>query len=403
MQMEHQQPTLAVVQYIKDHGLEELQKNYAISSYRHQIYNNLVCLSYNQTRAKFDNIITLQSRGLILDETNHYQVICFPYEKFFNFGEPLATWKSNDISDPSFKVYEKYDGSIATLYYYDNKWHVSSSARSDGSGMMGFSKDHNLRIRFSDLFWEIFEKNGYQLPSAEHAHYCFMFEMLTHRHPLVVQHKEEKLILHGARDLTTLQEVQVDDLASSLSWNVVEDVKERFGMNTMDRVRECADEQDPLAAEGYVVCQQVLNGLSYKRVKVKNPEYVKLSLMFYDSPDNRERSFLNLVKTNEGAEFLTYFPHFKVEYDKLKEQYDRLVVHLRSLYEEITTGETISKSDDGRRVFASKVKQVQSQKQFPKQVSDVMFSMYKGDAIEECLKQTNYKNYKALVTYCCTI
>jgi hypothetical protein len=401
--MQTAQPTLAVVQYIREHGLDALQKNYAISPNRHQAYSNLVCLSYNQTRAKFDNTITLQSRGLILDESSNYHVVCFPYEKFFNYGEPLATWSETDLSDSSIKVYEKMDGSIATLYYYDDKWHVSSSAIPDGSGNMGFSAQQELRIKFADLFWDIFEQNEYQLPPISMSHYCFMFEMLTHRHPLVVQHKQEKLILHGARDLRTLREINASQFVDQLNWQVAEDIKQKFEMFTMDRVKECADVQDPLSAEGFVVCKQVLEEgeLCFKRVKIKNPEYVRISLMFYDSADNREKSFLNLVKTNEGAEFLTYFPHFKIEYDKMRVEYEQVCKCLSALFSELCPDGAETPTEDARREFASKMKQVQKEKKFPKQVSDVMFALHKGEIIEDCLKKANLKNYRVLVSYFC--
>jgi hypothetical protein len=54
----------------------------------------------------------------VLDEKNDWQIVVFPYEKFFNFNETFAAkldW------DESTVVTEKSDGSLMTLYYYDGR------------------------------------------------------------------------------------------------------------------------------------------------------------------------------------------------------------------------------------------------------------------------------------------
>ena len=49
--------------------------------------------------------------------------------RFFNYNE-----KEADILDwNSVKVYEKIDGCLATLYYYNNEWHVASDDTPDAS------------------------------------------------------------------------------------------------------------------------------------------------------------------------------------------------------------------------------------------------------------------------------
>ncbi len=56
---------------------------------------------------------------------------------------------------------EKVDGSLANMYYYDNKWHVSSSSLPDASGTISGS------LTISGLFWEIWKSKGYMMPKYQ--------------------------------------------------------------------------------------------------------------------------------------------------------------------------------------------------------------------------------------------
>ena len=85
------------------------------------------------------------------------QVVCYPYEKFFNLDEPLGK-RADPLDVGSMRVYEKLDGSLATLYHYQNQWHVASSGTPDGDG------DLTQTQTFAELFWDIWKKEGYHLP-----------------------------------------------------------------------------------------------------------------------------------------------------------------------------------------------------------------------------------------------
>lgn len=60
--------------------------------------------------------ICQECRGLILDEDDNWKAICYPYKKFFNYNEPLG--KAIKMNWTDVNVYEKIDGSLATLYLY---------------------------------------------------------------------------------------------------------------------------------------------------------------------------------------------------------------------------------------------------------------------------------------------
>ncbi len=68
--------------------------------------NDLVMFKYNQLTADFSIPLVCEARGIIFENKSPYKVVCWPFEKFFNCGEPYA--EIIDWSTAS--VQEKIDG-----------------------------------------------------------------------------------------------------------------------------------------------------------------------------------------------------------------------------------------------------------------------------------------------------
>ena len=66
---------------------------------------NYYLIKYNQIRSDFSNKAVCQARGIILRKTDN-KIVCWPFEKFFNYGEKYAS----SINWDSAKVQEKIDG-----------------------------------------------------------------------------------------------------------------------------------------------------------------------------------------------------------------------------------------------------------------------------------------------------
>lgn len=72
-------------------------------------------------KCQFDRMwdeITLNMRGTVLDNIGN--IIAKPFPKFFNIEEV------QEIPDQPFDVYEKYDGSLIILFFYDGGWHTAT-------------------------------------------------------------------------------------------------------------------------------------------------------------------------------------------------------------------------------------------------------------------------------------
>ena len=81
------------------------------------IFNYTADAQYN----KDWDTITLNARGIIFERETG-KIIARPFPKFFNIEELDKTL----IPDEEFEVYEKLDGSLGIIYWYDSKWNVAT-------------------------------------------------------------------------------------------------------------------------------------------------------------------------------------------------------------------------------------------------------------------------------------
>lgn len=318
---------LKVIEHIKKYGLDSLTEKFAISIKRHSAYDNLVLLKYNQIDSPMGNQIVQECRGLILDELHNWNIVCYTYSKFFNYGEGHAA----NIDWETAKVFEKLDGSLCQLYYYDNEWQVASSGRPDASGeVMGTD------TTFRELFWKVWNDSGYSLPLDKDK--CYAFELCTPYNRIVVRHKASRIVLHGARRLSDLKELNPIVVAYQNKWECAQ----TYPLNSWEDIIEVAKTLDPMESEGYVVCDT-----DYNRVKVKSPQYVAVAHL---KDAFTTRRLLEIVRTNENSEFLSYYPEYNELYCDIKAKYENKVGFIEGFYEAI-------KEIDDRKQFALTAKE----------------------------------------------
>lgn len=288
--------------YLRKGSIDLLkQKPYFLKIKYHQIYPNLVMFKYTQIGSDFKLPIVQEARGVILDSANNWEVVSFPYKKFFNYGESCAS----KINWPSAKVYQKLDGSLMVLYYYDGKWQVSSSGVPDASGAIGSNT-------FKELFWTTWNTyEQYKLP--DDITKSFMFELMTPENQIIVKQQQYSLELHGVRCLKTLKEYDPEPIAKCYQWKCVRSLT----FEKLDDVLSASKKLDPYCEEGYVVCDKFFN-----RIKIKNPDYVLLS--HTKEHVITDLSILKVIQQNEGAEFCATFPEHRETYDRLYHKYGNL-------------------------------------------------------------------------------
>jgi hypothetical protein len=307
--------TLQVQEYLKKRSLLSLTEEYHVAAKRHSQFPNLILLKYDQIESPMDHPIVQECRGIILDETNNWRVVARPYDKFFNLGETNAA----PIDWSTAQVLEKLDGTLITMYYYNEAWQIATSGTPDASGSVGA-----LNKTFAVLFWEVwFNELHYDFPEEKDQNITFMFELMTPWNKVVVQHKESRIVLHGIRyndgDMQELNPVY----AAKYNWKRVKTYPFAEGV-TPQAVKESANELVGTVGEGFVVVDHLFN-----RVKVKGEDYLRLHRMI---DGMSQRKMLDIIRINEGSEFLTYFPEWTELYNELKNKYQGLVDSIAAVY-----------------------------------------------------------------------
>ena len=147
-----------------------------------------------------------------------------------------------------------------------------------------------------------------------------MFELMTPYNRVVVRQNNHKLVLHGVRNLKTLQEDNPLDWGIKTGWEVVK----TYPLTNLVAIVEASENLDPMKSEGYIVCDDQFN-----RIKIKSSEYVAISHM---RDGFSTRKLLNIVLTNEGEEFLTYYPEWQELYNQIQIKYETLVEEIKNIY-----------------------------------------------------------------------
>ena len=303
---------MLIQEYLRNHTIEQLEQEHHVYATVHKDYPELVLFKYDMIEADFSNPLVCECRGLILNKDNDWQVVSRSYDKFFNYGEGKAA----EIDWKTARVYEKVDGSLAVLYWYDGYWQVQTSGMPDASGEV-----QGWPFSFNELFWKTWKDLEYQLPDLKLQELCFAFELMTPYNRVVVPHKESRIVLHGYRNRITGEQGPLEDFAG-YDWAYVKS----YPLQSWSDILEVSKHLDPMVQEGYVVCDGKFN-----RVKVKTPQYVAIA---HIRESNSPKKFLEVIRKCEESELLTYFPEWTDEVNNVKSKYKYLQVQLQSIYDQ---------------------------------------------------------------------
>ena len=305
--------------YLRQFGPDKLKEEYFIKHKQHYKYPNLYLFKYDQINSDFTKSIVKVCRGIILNRDNDWKPVCYPYEKFFNWGEKEASqidWRHYP------NIYEKLDGSLISLWYYDYKWHVSTSGTPDAMCYVG-----GTNFLFRDLFWKVWNELGYKLPDVSKCagllDFTYMFELMTPFNRVVVDHKKNDIKLHGARGLISLQERDPDYIVQEfdLNWKTVK----KYNFKNLFEIIDMTKTMKGIEQEGFVVCDYKFN-----RIKIKCDDYVKLH---HCVSGMSTRKMIEIIQKNETEEILNYFPSYKEMFAEIKEKYENLIIETEKCYD----------------------------------------------------------------------
>lgn len=318
-----------VVRFLRDGGtLDSLLTSRGITAKRHGAHPNVVLLKYNQIASPMLDPLVRECRGIILDEADGWRVASRSFDKFSNHGEPGAA----EIDWSTAQVQEKVDGSLISVYAYRGAWHAATTGTPDGcgdvhgndaSGMWSPCEGVRMPVpaTFADYFWQVL-RTRYAAPMFDAAPtypwtaFTWLFELTGPLNRVVVPHAEAKLTLLGARSTSTGSWLPLREASLMLGSGAPPAVRS-FPLQAVDDIVASFATLNPLAQEGYVVCDAAFN-----RIKVKHPGYVAL----HHAKDGLSvRAFVDIAKTGEVPEVIAAFPELKPQLDDVRTRFDALV------------------------------------------------------------------------------
>lgn len=247
-------------------NLDNLINQGYISKKKHPT-ENLYILNYTAKTQyeKLWNDLTLQCRGLIVDNNLNIKARCF--NKFFNYEEVHAEVNSRLSSGLKFDLCEKMDGSLGILYWVGKVPFIATRG----------SFESEQAIRATQILYKNTEINKLD------CNLTYLFEIIYPENRICVDYgKEEKLVFLAAFDIKSGEELTVDaPFKKPEFYNADESFENLKKLNFPNK-------------EGYVV--RFEDGY---RFKIKFEEYVRIhSLIFSLST----RSIWNCLRNNQSLE-----------------------------------------------------------------------------------------------------
>lgn len=345
--MRYKRKKLEIVKFINTH--KDWQTVLSNAPYHLSIKtkDNYILLKYNQLFSDFNNSIVREARGLILKCVNgKYTIVCMPYTKFFNVGDPNAKADLCKLYHrKEWFIEEKIDGSLIKLWYDDGAWHISTSGTIDAKDAVVQSATENI------TYYDLFRKASTEKINYEHLdkQYTYLFELVGLENKVIVPYRNNDIYYLGRCNNYTLNEVPYyeDDCIGVEKCKRPKCVCEKVVQNpraVMENIQNRANKltEDDENFEGYVVADYSLKS----RVKIKSSKYLEL----FKQKGNgifTTRKILLMILDEKDDDIVSAFPEYKSSFDNVRRALSLWIEDVKTMLKYMD-----SHSWDNRKAFA---------------------------------------------------
>jgi len=266
---------------------------------------SVFCYSDKCAYKELWNEVNMRCRGIVID-TETLEVVCRPFDKFFNVGEHPTT--SHTVIDAKllntpFEIYTKHDGSLINLWYHNWEWNVSSKG-SMTSEHAKYAKE------------KIFNKYDLrQLPTG----YTYIFEMITPWDTKVVDYNgmDDVILLsmfHNSWECIELPRKEVNEIATYAGFKCVDVIENITNLGDIyNRIEK--------GQEGFVV--RFSDGL---RFKAKSDWYIRAhKYISFLNP----KHVLEMMRNNTVAEMIDMLPHYKTKLQEIIDSLTKIIQEIK--------------------------------------------------------------------------
>jgi RNA ligase len=386
--------------------VEILEKYYIDGLLHKQSHPTLDLTIWNYSpRVQYERLwdnITVQCRGLVTNSKG--EIVARPFKKFFNYEEH----KPEDLPNEFFEVYEKMDGSLGILFYYE--YELSDERRYNiwfnnnyETGMERFFDPNNLPDFDNPYYdptpktkgeWilatrgsftseqaikgkELLEKYNFE---RLHTGYTYLFEIIYKENRIVCEYDYEDLVLLGMINTKTGEEVNIHNSDEDVRFkNMISNIGFRVVMlyKTWGEGFDLLKEEISNDREGYVI--RFKNGF---RMKIKGDEYKRLHRILTNISNRDIWEYLK-----EGKPFDELLEKVPDEFnDWVKETVRDFTIRFDNINNEyVEIYENLKSRNLERKEFASRAKQYRH--------SNILFNMLDGKEHKQNIWKIIYPNY----------
>lgn len=293
---------LEVQNYLTTKTLEDLTNELGIVVKRHELLP-LIILNYHQIDSPKTHPIVRECRGLVLHADN-YSVVAKSFNRFFNWGELQEEMNQFDFSD--FVVQEKADGSLVSLYYFENHWHANTRG--------GFATDllEEQNFTWKDAFCKAMKIHSLNELNLD-KNLTYICEFCSPWNKVVRTYHEPKMYLltvfHGLQELSfqDYDHLAVDPLIklNRLQFGSIQQILDHLVENSIENP----------TFEGFVIRDR--NNLRYK---VKSETYRALHRLRGEHGNlYSAKTLVPLILSGGEKKILPFYPEISERFFALKD------------------------------------------------------------------------------------
>ncbi|MFP4402479.1 MAG: RNA ligase [Candidatus Nanoarchaeia archaeon] len=273
-------------------------------------YKDLILFNYTQkcVYEKYWNSYTMQARGIVFNiKTGN--IVARPFGKFFNINENEST-QLHKLPNEEFEVFEKIDGVLAIVFFYDNEWILTTRG-----------EFNSLQAQIGQ---ELLQTINLNTLNTQHTYLC---EIVDSRCEIMTSHKQSShLTLIGIIDTQSGQEVSsydVEKICIHSNFTCVKKIK------TFSNIQEIIDDSKHWSANFEGVVIRFSSGL---RVKVKSQAYID-ALTFKQYSNSK--SLLHYLDMNGDYSMAKLEQLDEEIVDTIKNKLQLLSFEYKQIYEQI--------------------------------------------------------------------
>ena len=269
--------------------------------------DNLILL-YNKYDSKNKCPIELECRSVFLNRDT-FEIVCYTCPTPIYNIDAMNYLVKNKVKEEDKQIFKCYEGTLLSLFYYNDKWYLSSRKCLDTKDSLVLDKS---KSRY-DMFMEVIQQDNYNtsedFTKLLDTSFTYHFVLIHHQNENIVNYLVEfgkeykKLCFIFSRSVETHQEINSEDIDSLFLSDNIFLPKKLIDETTFDKNNQLSEFTKKPIEEGIII---KTNNMILK--------FQTTSYQFYKvcgSTNNLYRGFIKLYQTNKLKE---YFNNYKESY-----------------------------------------------------------------------------------------